>query len=167
MSYLWPVVAEALQRLGIHTFRGGTMRTVRALVATLLAAVLGLGAAFATTAPAQAQLAKPKRTIVEKDPNDISFFKFRLKGKITQVDPVTLVETPYAKGKVKLMKKACKKCKWKQFGKFKTTSEGKFRTVIFAPKARGQRWKWQVKVPASDRVGVTKGTVWTTGKSRG
>ena len=136
------------------------MRTLRTVLAALVAAVLllGLGAAAVTPAGA-ADL--PKRVIVEEDPKDhpVSFNAFRLKGNVTQ----PLADGTFARyvdGVVKLEKKACGTCRWKVAKKLETNQYGTFKTRIFVP--RTGRWKWRVKVPASDGYATTKGEVWTT-----
>lgn len=137
------------------------MRIIRTVIAGLLAALLGLSA-FAA-APVQADQALPKRTITEEPPGDhqLNFNTFKLKGVVTelQVDGVTYL--PYAEKKVQLQKKACpkKSCKWKTVKQVKTDETGKYKTKIFAP--RTGRWKWRVKVKASNGYGTTKGEIWT------
>ena len=137
------------------------MRIIRTVIAGLLASLLGVGVIAA--APVQADQALPKRTIAEEPPGDhqINFNTFKLKGTVTelQVDGVTYL--PYEDKKVHLQKKACakKSCKWKTVKKVKTNELGKYKTKIFAP--RDGRWKWRVKVNASNGFGTTKGEIWT------
>ncbi|QBX54890.1 hypothetical protein EXE58_05040 [Nocardioides seonyuensis] len=149
------------------------MRLFRNVLSALLVAVLGLGVA-ATVPTAAVAASEPKRLIEEEDPNDnrVGFNAFKLKGVITQavldpltgqpaIDPLTGLETyvPYADGKVKLQKKKCKKCSWKNVKKLRTNDSGKFKTRIYAP--RQGRWKWRVYVKASDGYGTTIGKRWT------
>ena len=135
------------------------MRMIRTVLATFVAAVLLLGVGAVALAPAGAS-SLPKRVIVEENPNDhkVSFNAFRLKGNITQPMPdgtyVRYVDSP-----VKLQKKKCQKCGWKGVKTLTTNQYGTFKTRIYAP--RTGRWKWRVKVPASDGYATTKGTVWT------
>lgn len=136
------------------------MFIIRTVVAGLLAALLGIGVVVA--APAQADQALPKRTITEQPPGEhqINFNTFKLKGTVTelQVDGVTYL--PYAEKTVQLQKKVCAKgCPWKTVKKSKTDEVGKYKFRIFAP--REGRWKWRVKVKASNGFGTTKGEVWT------
>ncbi|HXH78717.1 hypothetical protein [Nocardioides sp.] len=135
------------------------MFIIRNVVAGLLAALLASGVIAA--APAQADQALPKRTLTEQPPSEhqINFNTFRLKGTVTelQVDGVTYL--PYAEKTVQLQKKACAKgCSWKTVKKIKTDEVGKYKTKIFAP--REGRWKWRVKIKASNGFGTTKGEVW-------
>ena len=158
------------------------MRMLRNVLTALLVAVLGLGAA-ATVPTAAAAASEPKRLIEEESPNDnrVGFNAFKLKGVITQpvldpltgqpvidpatgqpaIDPATGAPyvVPYADGKVKLQKKKCKKCAWKNVKKLRTNESGKFKTRIYAP--RQGRWKWRVYVEASDGYGTTIGKRWT------
>ena len=137
------------------------MPIIRTAIAALLAVLLGMSTIAA--APAQADQALPKRTITEQPPGDhqVNFNTFRLKGTVTelQVDGVTYL--PYAEKKVQLQKKACPKqsCGWKTVKLIKTNELGKYKTNIFAP--RTGRWKWRVKVKASNGFGTTKGEAWT------
>lgn len=135
------------------------MRMLRSVLAVLAALVLALVLGAAVSAPAgAAQVAK--RVIVEEDPKDaqVTFNAFRLKGTITQpLADGTLV--PYAEDVVKLQKKTCRTCTWKTVKKLETNERGTFRTRIFAP--REGRWKWRVKVPASDGYSTTTGQTWT------
>jgi hypothetical protein len=137
------------------------MRIIRTVIAGLLAALLGLSV-FAA-APVQADQALPKRTIVEEEPNDhqIGFNVFRLKGVVSELQADGVTYLPYADQKVQLQKKACpkKSCKWKTVDQLKTDETGKYKSKIFAP--RTGRWKWRVKVKASNGYGTTKGRVWT------
>ena len=134
------------------------MRMIRTVLAAPLAAVLTLGLGASLQAPAGAA-ERPKRVIVEDNPKDdqVSFSAFRLKGTVSQ--PLAdLTLKPYV-GVVKLQKKACGDCRWKVVKKMKTNDRGVFKTRIFTP-FEG-RWKWRVKVPASDGYAGTKGKVWT------
>lgn len=137
------------------------MRIIRTVIAALLAALLGMSAIAA--APAQADQALPKRTITEQPPSEhqINFNTFRLKGAVTELQADGVTSLPYAEKKVQLQKKACPKssCKWKTVKKVKTNEVGKYKTKIFAP--RSGRWKWRVKVKASNGYGTTKGQAWT------
>ena len=132
------------------------MRKFRAVLAALVAALL-VALAFSASATAGAA---PKRIIEEKSPRDhqVSYNAFKLKGTVTepQLDGTVL---PYAKQKVKILKKSCGTCKWKTVKKVKTNESGVFKTRIYAPE-RG-RWKWRSKVDHSDGYGNTKGKVWT------
>ncbi len=67
-----------------------------------------------------------------------------IKGKVTP---------GYGKKKIKVQKKVGKK--WKKFRNFKTTSAGKYRFTLPAPR-RG-KWKWKITVP-----GNSKYTSWVT-----
>ncbi|EON25435.1 MULTISPECIES: hypothetical protein [Nocardioides] len=135
------------------------MRMIRTVIVGLLTALLGLSAVV--VAPAQADQALPKRTIVEQPPGEhqLNFDTFLLKGKVLEPQ-ADGTELPYAERKVHLQKKACAKgCNWRTVKKVKTNDDGKFRTKIYAP--QDGRWKWRVKVKASDGYGTTKGEVWT------
>ena len=137
------------------------MRIIRTVIAGLLAALLGLSA-FAA-APVQADLALPKRTITEEPPGDhqLNFNTFKLKGVVTELQADGVTYLPYADQKVQLQKKACpkKSCHWKTVHQIKTDETGKYKTKIYAP--RTGRWKWRVKVKASNGFGTTKGEIWT------
>lgn len=137
------------------------MSIIRTVVAGLLAALLGMSVLAA--APVQAEGALPKRTIAEQPPGEhqINFNTFKLKGKITEIQADGVTYLPYAEKTVQLQKKACatKRCSWKTVKKFKTNELGKYQTKIFAP--RDGRWKWRVKVKASNGFGTTKGKAWT------
>jgi hypothetical protein len=132
------------------------MRTVRTVLATLVAALLVVG--VLTTSAGAGSL--PKRIIDEVPPRDkqVSYNAFKLKGTVMepQVDGTLL---PYAEQKVKILKKKCGSCKWKTVKKVKTNESGVFKTRIYAPD-RG-RWKWRSKVDHSNGFGNTKGRVWT------
>ncbi len=137
------------------------MRIIRTVIVGLLAVLLGMSAIAA--APAQAEQSLPERTLVEQPPADhqVNFNTFLLKGTVTelQVDGVTYL--PYAEQKVQLQKKTCPKasCHWKTVKQIRTDELGKYKTKIYAP--RTGRWKWRVKVKASDGFGTTKGESWT------
>ncbi|MFC0223444.1 hypothetical protein [Nocardioides zeicaulis] len=124
----------------------------RTVLAALVAAVLVTGA-LSTGATAAA----PKRVIEEKEPQQVSYNAFKLKGTVSepQADGTLL---PYADQKVKILKKACKSCKWKVVKKVKTDESGTFKTKIYAP-AKGT-WRWRSKVDHSNGYGNTKGKVW-------
>lgn len=132
------------------------MRTFRAVLAAIVAALLVSGA-LSTSATAGSA---PKRIIDEIPPRDhqVSYNAFRLKGTVSepQLDGTLL---PYANQTVKILKKKCGSCKWKTVKKIKTDETGTFKTRIFAPE-RG-RWKWRSKVDHSNGFGNTKGEVWT------
>ncbi|MBD3913804.1 hypothetical protein [Nocardioides hwasunensis] len=132
------------------------MRVFRTVLASLVAALLATGALSTGATAASA----PKRIIEEKPPgqNQVSYNAFKLRGKVLepQADGTVL---PYANQKVKILKKACGKCKWKVVKKVKTNDKGVFKTRIFAPD-KG-RWKWRSKVDRSNGFGNTKGKVWT------
>ena len=134
------------------------MRMLRNVVAALLAALLVTGLVSATSVGAGAS-SLPQRVIDEKPPGDrqLTYNAFKLKGTVTepQLDGTTL---PYV-GKVKILKKACRTCKWKTVKKVKTDASGAYRTRIYAPN-RG-RWKWRSKVDHSDGYSNTKGKIWT------
>ncbi len=136
------------------------MRMFRNVVAVLLAAFLVTGMVGATTVGAGAG-SLPKRIIDELPPGDrqVSYNAFKLKGTVTepQADGITVL--PYAKQKVRILKKACGTCKWKTVKKVKTDENGVFKTRIYAPD-KG-RWKWRSKVDHSNGYGNTKGKVWT------
>jgi len=137
------------------------MRIIRTVIVGLLAALLGLSA-FAV-APVQADQALPKRTITEEPPGDhqLNFNTFKLKGVVTELQADGVTYLPYANQKVQLQKKKCpkKSCNWRTVEQVKTDETGKYRTKIYAP--RTGRWKWRVKVKASNGYGTTKGEVWT------
>lgn len=154
------------------------MRVLRNVLSAVLVAILGLGMASAVPTSAQA-VAKPKRVIEEEPPSDhqVDFNAFKLKGTVTQVvldpltgapvvDPATGAEVyaPYADQKVKLQKKKCKNCGWKNSKTLRTNDNGTFKTRIYAP--RTGKWKWRVKVKGSDGFRTTKGKTWTTGFRR-
>jgi hypothetical protein len=132
------------------------MRTFRAVLAAIVAALLVSG----TLSTGASAGSLPKRIIEEVNPDtkQVSYNAFKLKGTVMepQADGTLL---PYAKGKVKILKKACGSCKWKTAKKVKTDANGKFKTRIYAPD-KG-RWKWRSKVDHSNGFGNTKGTVWT------
>ena len=134
------------------------MRMLRNVVAVLLAALLVTGLVSATSVGAGAS-SLPQRVIDEKPPGDrqVTYNAFKLKGTVTepQLDGTTL---PYV-GKVKILKKACRTCKWKTVKKVKTDASGVYKTRIYAPN-RG-RWKWRSKVAYSDGYSTTKGKIWT------
>lgn len=134
------------------------MRMIRTVIVGLLAAFLTLSA-FAA-APVQAGQALPKRTIEEVEPGDnqVNFNTFKLNGVVTEVQADGVTYLPYL-GKVHLQKKACKGCNWRTVKKVTTDETGKYRTKIYAP--RTGRWKWRIKVKASNGYGTTKGEVWT------
>lgn len=136
------------------------MPIVRTLAAVSTAALLGVSTL--SVAPASAGQALPKRTIAEARPadNQVSFNTFKLKGTVTEIQADGVTYLPYA-GKVHIQKKACpkKSCKWKTVRKVKTNAKGKYFTKIQAP--RTGRWKWRVKVKASNGYGTTKGETWT------
>jgi len=136
------------------------MRMIRTVLAAFAAVVLSLGLGASTLAPAGAA-DKPKRILEEKNPKDfqVDFNAFKLKGKVYQPLVDGTVE-PYVEGVVKLQKKTCGTCKWKTVKKVKTNENGAYTTKIFTP--RQGRWKWRVKVPASDGYATTKGATWTT-----
>ncbi|SEC34532.1 hypothetical protein SAMN04489844_2120 [Nocardioides exalbidus] len=131
------------------------MRVFRTVLAAFVAALLAT-VALSTGATAGSA---PKRIIEERPPGDhqVSYNAFKLRGTVMepQVDGTLL---PYV-GKVKILKKACGKCKWKTVKKIKTNDRGVFKTRIFAPE-KG-RWKWRSKVDSSSGFGNTKGKVWT------
>lgn len=135
------------------------MRMLRTMVALLFAVLLVAGLVSTTSTSASAG-SRPERVITEQTPDDhqVSYNAFRLKGTVgePQADGTVL---PYAKQKVKILKKACGKCKWKTVKKVKTNEKGVFKTRIFAPN-RG-RWKWRSKVEHSNGFANTKGKVWT------
>jgi hypothetical protein len=137
------------------------MRIIRTVIVGLLAALLGMSAFVA--APVQADQALPKRTITEEPPGEhqLNFNTFRLKGIVSELQADGVTYLPYANQKVQLQKKACPKktCKWKTVDQVKTDETGKYKTKIYAP--RTGRWKWRVKVKASNGYGTTKGEVWT------
>jgi hypothetical protein len=137
------------------------MRIIRTVTVGLLAALLGMSAFVA--APVQADQALPKRTITEEPPGEhqLNFNTFRLKGIVSELQADGVTYLPYANQKVQLQKKACPKktCKWKTVDQVKTDETGKYKTKIYAP--RTGRWKWRVKVKASNGYGTTKGEVWT------
>lgn len=128
------------------------MRMFRTVLAALLAALLVTGA-LSTGATAAA----PKRIIEEKEPRQVSYNAFKLKGTVSepQADGTLL---PYADQKVKILKKACKSCKWKVVKKVKTDDSGVFKTRLYAP-SKGT-WRWRSKVDHSNGYGNTKGKVW-------
>lgn len=132
------------------------MRTFRAVLAAIVAALLVSG----TLSTGASAGSLPKRIIEEVNPDtkQVSYNAFKLKGTVMepQADGTLL---PYAKGKVKILKKACGSCKWKTAKKVKTDANGTFKTRIYAPD-KG-RWKWRSKVDHSNGFGNTKGTVWT------
>lgn len=132
------------------------MRTFRAVLATLVAALL-VAVALSTGASAGSA---PKRIIDEIPPktNQVSYNAFKLKGTVTepQLDGTAI---PYANQKVKILKKSCGKCSWKTVKKVKTNDKGVFKTRIYTPE-RG-RWKWRSKVDNSNGYGNTKGEIWT------
>jgi hypothetical protein len=133
-----------------------TMRTLRTVLAALIAALLVVGA-LSTSAGAGSL---PKRIIDEVPPKtkQVSYNAFKLKGTVMepQLDGTLL---PYAEQKVKILKKKCGTCKWKTVKKVKTNDSGVFKTRIYAPD-KG-RWKWRSKVDHSNGFGNTKGKVWT------
>jgi hypothetical protein len=137
------------------------MRIIRTVIVGLLAALLGLSAFVA--APVQADQALPKRTITEEPPGEhqLNFNTFKLKGIVSELQADGVTYLPYANKKVQLQKKACpkKSCSWKTVEQVKTDETGKYKTKIYAP--RTGRWKWRVKVKASNGYGTTKGEVWT------
>lgn len=132
------------------------MRTFRAVLAAIVAALLVSG----TLSTGASAGSLPKRIIEEVNPDtkQVSYNAFKLKGTVMepQADGTLL---PYAKGKVKILKKKCGSCKWKTVKKIKTDANGTFKTRIYAPD-KG-RWKWRSKVDHSNGYGNTKGTVWT------
>ena len=132
------------------------MRKFRAVLAALIAALL-VGGVLATGATAGSL---PERIIDEVPPGNkqVSYNAFKLKGTVMepQVDGSLL---PYAKQKVKILKKKCGTCKWKVVKKIRTDADGTYKTRIYAPE-RG-RWKWRSKVDHSNGYGNTKGKVWT------
>ena len=137
------------------------MRIIRTVIIGLLATLLSLSA-FAA-APVQADQALPKRTITEVTPDtsqQIDFDTFKLNGVVTELQADGVTYLPYAEKKVQLQKKACAKgCNWKTVNQVKTDATGKYKTKIHTP--RTGRWKWRVKVKASNGYGTTKGQVWT------
>ncbi|WP_310526574.1 hypothetical protein [Nocardioides sp.] len=137
------------------------MRIIRTVIAGLLAALLGLSA-FAA-APVQADQALPKRTITEEPPGDhqINFNTFKLKGSVLELQADGVTYLAYAAQKVQLQKKSCpqQSCHWKTVDQVTTDAAGKYKTKIFAP--RTGRWKWRVKVKASNGYATTKGEIWT------
>lgn len=137
------------------------MSIIRTVVAGLLAALLGMSVLAA--APAQAEQALPKRTITEKAPGDrqVSFNAFLLKGQVEELQLDGTTYLPYAERTVQLQKKACatQRCSWRTVRKITTNELGKYQTRILAP--REGRWKWRVKVKASNGFGTTKGKAWT------
>ena len=132
------------------------MRTLRTVLAALLAALLVAGVLSASASAGS----QPKRIIDEIPPDtkQVSYNAFKLKGTVMepQLDGTLL---PYAEQKVKILKKKCGSCKWKTVKKVKTNESGVFKTRIYAPD-RG-RWKWRSKVDHSNGYGNTKGKVWT------
>ena len=114
------------------------MRTVRTILAALVAALLLVGGLSASAGAGSL----PKRIIDEVPPRtkQVSYNAFKLKGTVSepQVDGTLL---PYAGQKVK------------------TNDSGVFKTRIYAPD-KG-RWKWRSKVDHSNGFGNTKGKVWT------
>lgn len=136
------------------------MRMFRNVVAALLAAFLVTGLVSATSVGAGAS-SLPERIIEEKPPaeHQVTYNAFKLKGTVTepQADGVTVL--PYANQKVKILKKACRTCRWKTVKKVKTNDSGVFKTRIYAPNEG--RWKWRSKVDHSNGYSNTKGKVWT------
>ncbi|MBD3945595.1 hypothetical protein [Nocardioides ganghwensis] len=132
------------------------MRTLRTVLAALLAALLVAGVLSASASAGS----QPKRIIDEIPPDtkQVSYNAFKLKGTVMepQLDGTLL---PYANQQVKILKKKCGTCKWKTVKKIKTNDSGVFKTRIYAPE-RG-RWKWRSKVDHSNGYGNTKGEVWT------
>ena len=132
------------------------MRTVRTILAALVAALLLVGG-LSTSAGAGSL---PKRLIDEVPPKtkQVSYNAFKLKGTVTepQLDGTAL---PYANQPVKILKKKCGTCAWKVVKKVKTNDYGIFKTRIYAPEHG--RWKWRSKVDHSNGYGNTKGLVWT------
>jgi hypothetical protein len=132
------------------------MRTLRTVLAALLAALLVAGVLSASASAGS----QPKRIIDEIPPDtkQVSYNAFKLKGTVMepQLDGTLL---PYANQQVKILKKKCGSCKWKTVKKIKTNDSGVFKTRIYAPE-RG-RWKWRSKVDHSNGYGNTKGEVWT------
>ena len=132
------------------------MRTLRTVLAALLAALLVAGVLSASASAGS----QPKRIIDEIPPKtkQVSYNAFKLKGTVSepQLDGTLL---PYANQKVKILKKKCGACKWKVAKLVKTNDSGVFKTRIYAPD-RG-RWKWRSKVDNSNGYGNTKGKVWT------
>ncbi|MBS2939607.1 hypothetical protein KDN32_17850 [Nocardioides sp. J2M5] len=126
----------------------------RAVLAALVAAVLVMGA-LSTSASAGSA---PKRVLDERPPKQVTYKAFKLKGVVSepQADGTLL---PYANQKVKILKKACAKCKWKVAKKIKTDASGTYKTKLYAPE-KG-RWKWRTKIDHSNGYGNTKGKVWT------
>lgn len=72
--------------------------------------------------------------VVEPRPN-----RMFLKGKVR----------PGGRQTVQLMRKACKKCSWKQVGKQRTTRLGTFRFAIDAP--RNGSWFYRARTPATKK----------------
>lgn len=136
------------------------MRMFRNVVAALVATVLAAGA-VSTTAVGAAAGSLPERLIVEKPPaeHQVSYNAFKLKGTVTEPQADGVTQLPYADQLVKILKKACGKCKWRTVKKVRTDESGVFKTRIYAP-AKG-RWKWRSKVDHSNGYGNTKGKIWT------
>ena len=132
------------------------MRTLRTVLAALLAALLVAGVLSASASAGS----QPKRIIDEIPPKtkQVSYNAVKLKGTVSepQLDGTLL---PYANQQVKILKKKCGSCKWKTVKKIKTNDSGVFKTRIYAPE-RG-RWKWRSKVDHSNGYSNTKGKVWT------
>ena len=132
------------------------MRTFRAVLAAIVAALLVSGSLMSSATAGSA----PKRIIDEEPPgkHQVSYNAFKLKGTVSepQLDGTLL---PYANQTVKILKKKCGTCKWKTVKKVKTDETGLFKTRIYAPEQG--RWKWRSKVDHSNGYGNTKGEVWT------
>ena len=132
------------------------MRIFRTIITALVLALVGLGGL--SVAPAGAEQALPKRELTEKDPVQVSYNAYRLKGKVQemQADGVTLL--PYADRTVHVQKKACKACAWRTVRKIRTNDVGVYKTRARVPQEG--RWKWRVKIKASSGYATTKGNGW-------
>lgn len=132
------------------------MRTFRATVAALVAAVLAVFmlAGLTTTSQAAApdeRKAQPSRVIDEESPVQVRALAARIKGNVTQpvTDPATgaVVYERYVGKVVKVQVKKCGKCGWKKYKKVKTNKYGTYKYQARVP-MKGL-WKYRVTVPRS------------------
>jgi hypothetical protein len=61
---------------------------------------------------------------------------------------------------VRVYKRLCKTCDWKQVKKVRTDGQGRWRTRIYAP--RTGYWYWKGVVPAAGNYGKSSTQIWRT-----
>jgi hypothetical protein len=131
-----------------------SMRTYRAILAALVAALMVVGLSVAT---AQAS-SKPSRVIEEQQAVQVRALSARIKGNVTQpvfdATGAIIGYDRYVNKVVKIHRKQCGKCRWKIYKKIKTNKYGTYR--YFAQVPRKGLWKYRATVPASQGYAKTR-----------